>query len=69
MLFYKCADLFVHVERKIVMSAGVLAAGAGAFPAAEGLEARPCAGGCALRTIGIGHACFDVVEEPVGFFR
>ena len=50
------------------MSACVLAAGARAFPAAEGLEARPCACGCALRTIGIGHACFDIVEEPVGFF-
>lgn len=49
------------------MPAGVLAAGAGAFPAAEGLEAGPRACRRALRTVGIGYASFDVVEEPFGF--
>src|SRR3972149_4338478 len=63
------ANLLVHVKRKIVMPARVLAAGAGAFPAAERLEARPCASGCALRAIRIIYACLDVIKEPVGFFE
>ncbi len=61
------ADLLVHVKLHIVISAAVLAARAGAFPAAEGLEAGPGAGRRALRTVGIGHACFDVFEEPIDF--
>ena len=54
----------MHVELHVVVAAAVLAAGAGAFPAAEGLEARPRAGRRALRTVGVRHACFDLVEEP-----
>jgi len=57
-------DLLVHVNLDVVVTAAVLAAGAGTFPSAKGLEARPCAGGCALRTVGIGYAGFDVIEEP-----
>ena len=51
------------------MSARILAAGARAFPTAERLEARPCACGRALRTICVCDARFDLVEEPLGFFR
>src|SRR5438093_8085706 len=60
-------NLLVGVERNIVQSAGVLAGGAGAFPAAERLEARPGAGGGALRPVGVGDAGLDLVEEDVGF--
>ena len=59
----------MHVELNIVISAAVLAAGAGAFPAAEGLEAGPCTGRRALWTIGIRNACFDLVEEPIRFLE
>ena len=47
------------------MAAGVLAARAGAFPTAEGLEARPGAGRGALRAVGIGDPRGDVLEEPL----
>ena len=69
MLFYECAYLLVHVKRNIIMPAAILAAGTGTFPAAEGLEARPCACGCALWTVGIGHAGLNVVVEPISFFE
>ncbi len=57
----------MHVKRQVIGAAGVLAARTGAFPAAEGLEAGPRAGGGALRTIGVRDARLDVVEEPVHF--
>ena len=50
------------------MSARILATRAGTFPAAEGLESRPRTGRRDLRTVGIGHAGFDLIEEPFGFF-
>ena len=58
----------MHVKRNVIMPAAILAAGTGTFPAAEGLEARPCACGCALRAVGISHACLNVVVEPISFF-
>src|SRR5574340_94137 len=41
-------NLLVHVELDVVITAAVLTARARAFPAAEGLEARPGAGRCPL---------------------
>src|SRR5512138_57683 len=58
----QCADLFVHVKLHVVISAAVLAAGAGAFPATKRLEAGPRTGRRALWTVGICHACLDFVE-------
>src|SRR4030095_12619958 len=57
-------NLFMHVELHVVVTAAVLTARAGAFPAAEGWEARPRARGGTLWTIGISDARFDVIEEP-----
>ena len=64
-MFDERLDLFVHVELNIIQTAAVLAACTGTFPSAEWLEAWPCAGCRALRTIGIGHASFDLIEEPL----
>ena len=55
----------MHVQLHVVEAAAVLAAGAGTFPAAERLEARPRTGGRALRTVGVGDAGLDLVEEPI----
>ena len=63
------ADLFVHIQGQVIQPAGILAAGAGAFPAAKWLETRPGAGGASLRTVGVGYTRFDLIEEPVRFFR
>ena len=52
---------------QVVQTAGILAAGAGTFPSAKGLEARPGAGSGALRTVGVGHASFDLFKEPISF--
>src|SRR5512145_401932 len=59
--FDQRADLFVHIKLDVVISAAVLAARTGAFPAAEGLEAGPRTGCRALRTIGIRYACLDLI--------
>ena len=58
------AVIFVHVQRQVVMSACVLAAGAGAFPAAERLEAGPGARCSSLRPVGVINASLNVLEEP-----
>src|SRR5258707_11802953 len=46
-------NLLVQIQRHIIQPAGVLARGAGALPAAKRLEARPGAGGGALRPAGV----------------
>ncbi len=58
----------MHVERQVVMAAGVLAGGARSFPSAEGLVSRPGTGGRALRPIGVSYAGLDILEEPVRLF-
>ena len=48
-------DLLVHVERQVIMTAGVLAARTGGLPAAKGLETRahacPPKGDCGVRRV------------------
>src|SRR6266478_6411723 len=61
--------LLAHVLRQIIERADRLAGTARAFPAAEGLVARPGAGGRALRAVGVGNARLDVLMEPADFVR
>src|SRR3990172_584586 len=51
------------------MTTAILAARPGAFPAAEGLETRPCTRRGALRAIRVGYASLDFVKEPVCFLE
>jgi len=62
-------DLFVHVERQVVVPAGILSRGPRAFPAAKWLESRPCTGGGAVRSIGICDTRLNILEEPLCLFR
>src|ERR1700694_5985238 len=57
------AALFSHELGDIVGPAATLAGGAGAFPAAEGLSAGPCAGGCSGAFIGVADTSFYLIKE------
>ena len=53
----------MHVELQIVGAAGIFSSGAGGLPSAKRLEARPRAGGGALRAIGVSHAGLHLGKE------
>ena len=61
-------DLFVHEELEVIQAAGILAAGARAFPAAKRLEARPCTCGGALWSVSVSHARLNFIIELFDFF-
>src|SRR5438874_2769781 len=61
--------LLAHVLREIVEGADGLAGAARAFPAAEGLVARPRSGGRALRAVDVRDTGLGVFKEPVDFAR
>src|SRR5438034_11739333 len=55
--------LLAHELGDIIGTERALATGAGAFPAAKRLHARPGAGGRAAAAIAVGHARLDFVEK------
>src|SRR5215472_2007255 len=61
--------LLAQVLRQVVEGGDRLAGGARALPATEGLVTRPCAGGRALRAVGIRDAGLDVLLEPADLVR
>src|SRR5271157_976123 len=63
------ADLFVHIKRQVIQTAGVFAGRPGALPTAKGLETRPGTGGRSLRTVDISYSGLDLIEEPLTFLR
>ena len=59
--------LFAHVLGEVVEAAGGFACACAAFPAAEGLVARPGTGGGPGGAVDVEDTGFDVVQEPLHF--
>ena len=59
----------MHVLLDVIQAAAVFAGAAAAFPAAEGLEARPHTGGGARSPIGVDHTGLDILQEPHHLIR